>query len=59
MGIEWVTLLVGAHVDYCHAHTDLFKVTDFGLKAFSAALGSNTSITGVTLQSKYTSRWCF
>ena len=37
----------------CHnMHTDLMKVTDAGLKAFSAALGSSPTITTVTLDSK-------
>ena len=33
----------------CHSHIGLNKVTDAGLKAFSAALGSNTTVTTVTL----------
>ena len=37
------------------AHTGLGNVTDAGLKAFSAALGSNTTITTVMLTSK--SEW--
>ena len=36
----------------CHSHTALDKVTDAGLKAFSAALGSNTNITEVRLHCK-------
>ena len=58
----WVALLVGARIDcwhtrtdnvIMHTHTDLGKVTDAGLKDFSAALGSSTSITTVTLAGKY------
>ena len=50
MGIKFrcVTLIVRAHT-----HTDLQKVTDTGLKAFSAALGSSTTIIKVELDSKY------
>ena len=47
VGAGWVALLVGARIDCCHTHTDLDKVTDAGLKAFSAALGSSTTITTV------------
>ena len=36
-----------------NAHTGLDKVTDVGLKAFSAVLGSSTTVTSVTLDSKY------
>ena len=53
MGVGWVALLVGSRVDCWHTHTDLPEVTDAGLKAFSAALGSSTTITTVTLQCKY------
>ena len=42
----------GARIDCWHSHTDLEKVTDAGLKAFSAALGSSTTITTVMLYSK-------
>ena len=35
------------------SHTGIDKVTDDGLKAFGAALGSSTSITTVTLVGKY------
>ena len=52
MGVEWVTLLVWTRINCWHTHTDLDKVTDAGLKAFSAALGSSTAITTVTLRSK-------
>ena len=55
MGIGWVALLVGARIDCCHTHTDVEKVTDAGLKAFSAALGSSTAITTVGLYGK--SEW--
>ena len=48
-----MALLVGAHIDCCHTHTELYKVTDAGLKAFSDALGSSTSITTVGLYGKY------
>ena len=50
-----MALLVGAHIDCCHTHTELYKVTDAGLKAFSDALGSSTSITTVELSCK--SEW--
>ena len=53
MGVGWVALLVGSRIDCCHTHTDLEHVTDAGLKAFSAALGSSSTITTVTLQGKY------
>ena len=52
---EWVALLVGSRIDCCHTHTGLENVTDAGLKAFSAALGSSTTITTVELKSK--SEW--
>ena len=57
MGVEWVC---GAPrgVSYgllAHAHTGLDEVTDAGLKAFSAALDSSTTITTVELNSK--SEW--
>ena len=52
MGVGWVALLVGAHIDWWDSHTGLYKVTDAGLKAFSAALGSSTTITTVTLGGK-------
>ena len=48
----WVVLLVGARIDCCHTHTDLRKVTDAGMKDFSAALGSSTTITAVMLSRK-------
>ena len=53
MGVGWVALLVGARIDCWHSHTGLGKVTDAGLKAFSAALGSSTTITTVELGCKY------
>ena len=53
MGVGWVTLLVGSRIDCWHTHTGLRKITDAGLKAFSAALGSSTSITTVELCGKY------
>ena len=46
-------LLVGTHIDCCYSHTVYDKVTDAGLKAFSAALGSSTTITAVMVDSKY------
>ena len=49
MRIGWVVLLVGSRIDCCHTHTGIDQVTDDGLKAFSAALGSSTTITTVTL----------
>ena len=51
----WVALLMGACIDCWHMHTDFDEVTDTGLKAFSAALSSNTDITTVKL--KGTSAW--
>ena len=48
-----MALLVGAHIDCWHTQTGLGKVTDAGLKAFGAALGSSTTITTVTLYGKY------
>ena len=39
----------------CHSHTGLDEVTDVGLKAFSAALGSSTTIATVSLRCK--SEW--
>ena len=53
VGVGWVTPLVGGRIDCCHTHTGLEKVTDAGLKAFSATLGSSTTITTVNLQCKY------
>ena len=53
VGVGWVTLLVGARIDCWHTHIGFDKVTDAGLKAFSAALGSNSTITTVTLSRKY------
>ena len=53
MGVGWVALLVGARIDYWHTHTDLIEFTDTGLKAFSAALASSTTITSVELHGKY------
>ena len=52
-----MTLLVGDHIDWCHSHTGI-GITDTGLKDFSAALGSSTTITAVTLYGKYISVWC-
>ena len=52
---QQVVLLVGACIDCCHTQTELGDVTDVGLKAFSAALGSNSTITTVKLKSK--SEW--
>ena len=52
MGVGWVALLVGARIDCCHSHTGFDEVTDVGLKAFSAAVGSSTTITTVTLACK-------
>ena len=52
MRVGWVALLVGSRIDCQHSHTDLEKVTDAGLKAFSAALGSSSTITTVTLMGK-------
>ena len=53
--VGWVFL--GACIDcghpHTHPHTELEQVTDAGLKAFGAALGSNTTITAVTLESKF------
>ena len=37
---------------HTHTHTALHEVTDVGLKAFSAALGSSTTITKVELVGK-------
>ena len=45
-------LLVGAHIDCCHSHTGL-DITDAGLKDFSAALASSTTITIVVLHGKF------
>ena len=53
MGVEWVALLVGSRIDCCHTPTALENVTDAGLKAFSAALGSSSTITTVMLSGKY------
>ncbi len=53
MGVGWVALLVGARIDCWHTHTGLSQVTDTGLKAFSAALGSSTTITTVDLSGKF------
>ena len=58
MGVGCVALLVGAHIDCWHTQTGLGKVTDAGLKAFGAALGSNTTITAVTLESKFKCMVC-
>ena len=52
MGVGRVSLLVGARIDCSHMHTDFEKVTDAGLKAFSAALGSSRTITTVELSGK-------
>jgi putative Ca2+/H+ antiporter (TMEM165/GDT1 family) len=43
----------GTRIDCWHTHTDLDKITDTGLKAFSAAVGSSTTITTVKLGGKY------
>ena len=51
----WVALLVGSRIVCWHTHTGLGKVTDAGLKAFSAALGSSTTVTTVFLDGK--SEW--
>ena len=53
VGVGWVALLVGSRIECCQTHTELDKVTDAGLKAFSAALGSSTTITTVMLAGKY------
>ena len=53
---RWVMLLVGARIDCWHTHTGLNKVTDAGMKDFSAALASSTTITTVILVG--TSVWC-
>ena len=53
MGVGCVALLVGARIDCCHTRTGLENVTDAGLKAFSAALGSSSTITAVKLQCKH------
>ena len=50
--------LVGSRIDCWHTHTGLYKVTDAGLKAFSAALGSSTTITTVWLDGKYAFLTC-
>ena len=47
----WVALLVGSRIDCCHTRADFKRITDTGLKAFSAALRSSTTITTVTLGS--------
>ena len=52
MRVGCVALLVGDRIDSCHTQTGLGKVTDAGLKAFGAALGSSTTITTVTLKGK-------
>ena len=44
----------GARIDCCHSHTGI-GITDTGLKAFSAALGSSTTVTTVFLDGK--SEW--
>ena len=43
----------GSSIDCCHTHTELEQVTDAGLKAFSAALASSSTITTVTLECKH------
>ena len=43
----------GTRSDCWHMHTGLDQITDLGLTAFSVALGSSTTITTVTLSSKY------
>ena len=59
VGFGWVALLVGSRIDCWHTHTDLDEVTDAGFKAFSAALGSSTSIATVNLtgESECLVRW--
>ena len=52
MSVGSVSFLVGAHIDCCHTHTGLPSVTDAGMKDFSAALGSSSTITTVTLSCK-------
>ena len=47
-----MALVVGARIDCCHTYTGLPKVTDVGLKDFSAALGSSSTITTVRLNGK-------
>ena len=44
--------LLVACIDGCHTHTELPRVTDADLKAFSDALGSSTAITAVKLSGK-------
>ena len=44
---------MGDHIDCWRTHTGSDEVTDAGLKAFSAALGSSTTITTVKLIGKY------
>ena len=44
-----VALPVGSRIDCCHTHTVHCNVTDADFKAFSAALGSSTTITTVEL----------
>ena len=51
-GRWWLALLVGSRIDCCHTHTDLRQITDAGMKDFSAALGSSTTITTVVLGRK-------
>ena len=50
-----MVLLAGARIDCWQTRTAVEKVTDVGLKAFSAALGSSTTITTVDLECK--SEW--
>ena len=52
MGVGWLVLLVGARIDCWRSHTVLEGVTDAGIKDFSAALGSSTTITTVELCGK-------
>ena len=58
MSVGCVALLVGSQIDCWHTYTGLDKVTDAGLKDFSAALGSSTTITTVALYGKYISGLC-
>ena len=58
MGVGWVTLLLGrVLIADTRTHTALKKVTDVGLKDFSAAVGSSSTITTVQLISKHGRVW--
>ena len=52
VGVGCVALLVGSRIDCWDTHTALDEVTDAGIKDLSAALGSSTTITAVTLDGK-------